>query len=110
MKNLANYLDSYRPGDILIFMSGALYHSVSKWISAPVPQEIKDLGISGGRVSTVFFFPEASLEALEGKPPLWGRRTMGGKICDALDFRHARAEETRRETRKTRSLKRKREL
>ncbi|KAG2153657.1 uncharacterized protein EDB93DRAFT_1248557 [Suillus bovinus] len=51
-------------------MLGALYHCISKWFPAPVPPELAAQGITTGHVSTVFFFPQASLQALEGKPTL----------------------------------------
>jgi hypothetical protein len=51
--------------------------------------------ISAGRVSTVFFSPQSSLDVLEGKPPFWARRTMGGKVCDAYEFDRDKAEKLR---------------
>ncbi|KAG2029514.1 hypothetical protein BDR03DRAFT_880547, partial [Suillus americanus] len=90
----------YRPGDILIFMSGALYHCVGQWCPAPVTPEMSDKGISMGQVSTVLFSPQTSLDLLEGKPPLWAQRTMGGKVCDALDFDHDVARDLRATRRK----------
>ncbi|KAJ7861146.1 hypothetical protein B0H14DRAFT_2743132 [Mycena olivaceomarginata] len=60
---------SHRQGDILIFMSGLLYHC---------PE-----GITPGRISHVFFSPQNSITQLEGKPEGWMARTMGGTFADS---------------------------
>ncbi|KAJ7813520.1 hypothetical protein B0H14DRAFT_2852887 [Mycena olivaceomarginata] len=64
---------SYRQGDILIFISGLLYHCVGK-----CPK-----GITPGRISHVFFCPQNSITQLEGKPEGWMARTMGGTFADS---------------------------
>ncbi|KAJ7786968.1 hypothetical protein B0H14DRAFT_2956151 [Mycena olivaceomarginata] len=60
---------SYRQGDILIFMSGLLYHCVGKWSPG---KGISLEGITPGRISH-----------LEGKPEGWMVRTMGGTFADS---------------------------
>jgi hypothetical protein len=77
-------------------MSGALYHCISKWWPAAVPEEVANQNITPGRISTVFFFPETSLHFLEGKPRLWSKSTMGGKARDAQAFNHSTAKEKRK--------------
>ncbi|KAJ7757874.1 hypothetical protein B0H14DRAFT_2976374 [Mycena olivaceomarginata] len=69
---------SYRQGDILIFMSGLLYHSVGKWSPG---KGISPEGITPGRISHVFFSPQNSITQLEGKPEGWMARTMGGTFA-----------------------------
>ncbi|KAJ7930338.1 hypothetical protein B0H13DRAFT_1547700, partial [Mycena leptocephala] len=71
---------SYRQGDILIFMSGLLYHCVGKWSPG---KGISPEGITPGRISHVFFSPQNSITQLEGKPEGWMARTMGGTFADA---------------------------
>ncbi|KAJ7864114.1 hypothetical protein B0H14DRAFT_2574554 [Mycena olivaceomarginata] len=71
---------SYQPGDILIFMSGLLYHCVGKWSPAV---GISPEGITPGRISHVFFSPQNSIAQLDGKPEGWMMRTMGGSSVDS---------------------------
>ncbi|KAJ7906109.1 hypothetical protein B0H13DRAFT_1619670 [Mycena leptocephala] len=71
---------SYRQGDILIFMSGLLYHCVGKWSPG---RGISSDGITPGRISHVFFSPQNSIAQLDGKPEGWMMRTMGGISADA---------------------------
>ncbi|KAK7015246.1 hypothetical protein R3P38DRAFT_2518770, partial [Favolaschia claudopus] len=66
---------SYRQGDIIIFMSGLLYHTVGTWKSG---SHISSNGITPGRVSHVFFFPQASFNELKDKPGSWMVATMAG--------------------------------
>jgi hypothetical protein len=40
---------------------------------------LKDEEIAPGRISTVMFFPKASLDILDGKRKDWGRQTNFGK-------------------------------
>ncbi|KAJ7790590.1 hypothetical protein B0H14DRAFT_2939020 [Mycena olivaceomarginata] len=71
---------SYRAGDILVFMSGLLYHCVGKW----TPKGgITPEGITPGRISHVFFSPQNSIAQLEGKADGWMKRTMGGASMDS---------------------------
>ncbi|TFK69270.1 hypothetical protein BDN72DRAFT_768154 [Pluteus cervinus] len=52
---------AYRPGDVVILMSGCLYHAVSEWKPThATPGQT----LTPGRVGNVFFFPHASYEAL----------------------------------------------
>lgn len=55
-----------------------LAHSLRKWTPVADPEE-ESWGISPGRVSTVFFFPQPSYDALEGKEEGWGKETVFGK-------------------------------
>ncbi|KAJ7815114.1 hypothetical protein B0H14DRAFT_2603730 [Mycena olivaceomarginata] len=71
---------SYRQGDILIFMSGLLYHCVGKWSPGG---EVSPEGITPGRISHVFFSPQNSIAQLDGKPEGWMIRTMGGSNVDS---------------------------
>jgi hypothetical protein len=68
-------LNRYKPGDVVIFLAGDLYHAVEFWEpSGPV----NDDGVTPGRVGFVFFSPEKSLKALKGKEKGWFRATFGG--------------------------------
>ncbi|KAJ7483131.1 hypothetical protein B0H11DRAFT_1914874 [Mycena galericulata] len=71
---------SYRQGDILIFMSGLLYHCVGKWTPTG---GISPERLTPGRISHVFFSPQKSIPQLEGKPEGWMVRTMGGISVDS---------------------------
>lgn len=68
---------SYRPGDVVIFLAGDLYHAVGKW--KPVGT-VDDEGLTPGRISHVYFTPEASFNDLIDKPPNWSKRTVGGRF------------------------------
>jgi hypothetical protein len=65
----------YRPGDVLIFLSGDLYHAVGDWKAI---SGVSTRGITPGRVGNVFFTPADSLHALKGKLPRWSKKTAGG--------------------------------
>lgn len=67
---------------MIIFMSGALYHAVEKW--EPMTQREEHGDLTPGRVSTVFFFPKKSYDALKDKPELWHIDTVGGRFPHAL--------------------------
>jgi hypothetical protein len=73
-------LNSYRPGQVLIFLSGKLYHHVSKWMPAPSPDSLKVL--TPGRIGNVYFFPQASYDLLKGKKKDWNVLTGTGKSPD----------------------------
>lgn len=66
---------SYAPGDILIFLSGCLYHAVQFWEPAPPPPGAK---LSAGQIGNVFFFPDNSFQKLFDKPEGWNADTMTG--------------------------------
>ena len=68
----------YKPGDVIIFMAGALYHSVTPWV--PLPAEKTDL-CTPGRIGHVFFFPQKSYDTLEDKPAGWSKTTNGGLVA-----------------------------
>jgi len=61
-------MTSYKPGDIVIFIAGSLYHAVSHW--KPVGGQ-NEIGVTPGRIGHVFFSPKSALEVLEGKPLCW---------------------------------------
>ncbi|KAG1851642.1 hypothetical protein F4604DRAFT_1592270 [Suillus subluteus] len=67
----------YRPGDVLIFLSGDLYHAVGEWKATP---GVSARGITPGRIGNVFFTPADSLRALENRPPRWSKKTAGGTL------------------------------
>ncbi|EIM79692.1 uncharacterized protein STEHIDRAFT_126381 [Stereum hirsutum FP-91666 SS1] len=50
----------YAPGDIVIALSGILYHSVAEWRPVPVPDSWVRRNLTPGRISHVFFFPKKS--------------------------------------------------
>lgn len=68
---------TYRPGEVIIMMSGALYHAIGQWAPG---QGISDEGITPGRIGNVFFFPHASYEFLKDKPEGWCTQTVGGQV------------------------------
>lgn len=57
-------------------LSGHLYHAIDEWQPAAVPE---GMGVSPGRVSSVFFFPADSFRILEGRPKFWNLKTMTGR-------------------------------
>ena len=61
------YTSSYCPGHVLIFLSGKLYHHVSKWMPAPSPDNV----LTPGHIGNVYFFPQASYDILKGKKTDW---------------------------------------
>ncbi|KIY62270.1 hypothetical protein CYLTODRAFT_361730, partial [Cylindrobasidium torrendii FP15055 ss-10] len=67
-------LNRYGTGDVIIFMAGALYHKVARW----VPVGNRENGMAPGRVGHVFFFPRDSFRILQDKPPDWCKKTNGG--------------------------------
>lgn len=68
---------SYRPGEVIILMAGALYHAIGDWTPhAGVSVE----GVTPGRVSNVWFFPRSSYEFLQDKPANWSLERAGGTI------------------------------
>ncbi|KAG2109525.1 hypothetical protein DEU56DRAFT_920321 [Suillus clintonianus] len=68
---------SYRPGEVIILMAGALYHSIGEW--TPAPGVSKD-GLTPGRIGNVWFFPHSSYEVLKDKPANWALQSAGGTI------------------------------
>ncbi|KAF5313363.1 hypothetical protein D9611_008590 [Ephemerocybe angulata] len=66
---------SYRPRDLVFLMAGHLFHAMGRWS----PRDGGD-DLSPGRAGTVFFFPKASFERLEGKPPRWNIDTVSGRL------------------------------
>ncbi|KAG1772232.1 hypothetical protein EV702DRAFT_1048697 [Suillus placidus] len=67
----------YRPGDVLIFRAGDLYHAVGPW---KAEGGVTARGITPGRVGNVFFSPAHSLRALKGKSAGWMKSTAGGAL------------------------------
>jgi len=65
----------YKPGDVVIFLAGDLYHGVGEWKPSGKPT---GHNITPGRIGHVFFTPARTLEKLWGKPPKWFTSTFGG--------------------------------
>lgn len=74
-----NVHSRYKPGDIVIFMAGDLYHAVGEWYPERPTPEMQRAKITSGRVSHVFFFPKSAFKALDGKPKDWAMSTVWGK-------------------------------
>ncbi|KZT31983.1 hypothetical protein SISSUDRAFT_1067295 [Sistotremastrum suecicum HHB10207 ss-3] len=68
----------YPPGSIIIFRSADLYHGIIPW--EPAPQLPNHGSLSSGRYSYVFFNQGRAVQALEGKPQAWGRKTAYGRL------------------------------
>lgn len=75
---VVSFIPRYKPGDIVIFMAGDLYHAVGDWQPAERTEELEQANISSGRVSHVFFFPKTAVKALEGKAKNWATSTVWG--------------------------------
>ncbi|KAG1838800.1 hypothetical protein DFJ58DRAFT_668149 [Suillus subalutaceus] len=67
----------YRPGDVLIFRAGDLYHAVGPW---KAEGGVTSRGITPGRIGNVFFSPAHSLRALKNRKAGWMRHTAGGVL------------------------------
>ncbi|KAH6911611.1 hypothetical protein BKA70DRAFT_1219731 [Coprinopsis sp. MPI-PUGE-AT-0042] len=63
---------AYHPGDLIIFLSGHLYHAVGEW--TPRTGSSTD-HVTPGRVGNVFFFPKISFDRLKGKGAGWNAQT-----------------------------------
>jgi len=83
-------LDSYRPGDVLIFLSGYLYHTVQRWKPTATP---KGSELSPGRIGNVFFSPKASYEKLQDKVSGWNIDTFSSQFPSATG-KHPRGNES----------------
>ncbi|KAH9920744.1 uncharacterized protein B0H18DRAFT_880753 [Fomitopsis serialis] len=69
-----------KPGDVIIFFAGAVYHAVAPWLPAPVLDlRLQKAHITAGRVSHVLFSPHATVQRLHDKPYLWWKLTCDGK-------------------------------
>lgn len=71
--------DRYAPGDFCIFFSSTIYHQVAPFEPLPQTRQNAADGVTPGRIGTVLFFPQASLQLLKDKPARWGYRTAFGK-------------------------------
>ncbi|PVF91921.1 hypothetical protein CPB86DRAFT_845750 [Serendipita vermifera] len=69
----------YRPGDILMFRSCALYHGVTTWLPRG---DISPLGITPGRTAHVLYTKDCTVEYTKGKYPGWAWKTNVGKKAD----------------------------
>ena len=67
---------SYRPGDVFISYSDALVHRVSHWTMPDKPNFQDE--VTPGRIGSVFYFPEQSLEELKDRPKGWAQDTAHG--------------------------------
>lgn len=65
----------YRPGDIIIFRSRALYHGVTTWLPNG---DINKHGISPGRTAHVLYTKKSTNDFTKGRPPLWASMTAVG--------------------------------
>ncbi|KAJ8509050.1 hypothetical protein ONZ45_g8719 [Pleurotus djamor] len=70
----------YRPGDIIIFFAGLLYHSVGLW-KGTTSRRARH-GLTPGRIGHVHFFHRGAFELLKDKSPGWVVRTCAGKYAD----------------------------
>ncbi|KAJ3500114.1 hypothetical protein NLJ89_g9936 [Agrocybe chaxingu] len=68
----------YCPGSMCLFFSSLLHHEVEEFSPGIQTPEMMELGLTPGRIGTVFFFPKLSLHHLKGKPKGWGKRTGFG--------------------------------
>ncbi|KAG1787192.1 uncharacterized protein HD556DRAFT_1213036, partial [Suillus plorans] len=66
---------TYRPGEVIILMAGALYHAIGNWSPG---EGVSEEGITPGRVGNVWFFPRSSYEVLKDKPSGWAVDQAGG--------------------------------
>jgi hypothetical protein len=64
----------YDPGDVIIFMAGAIFHSVTPWTATPMKEGSP---CTPGRIGHVFFFPARSYR---GKEKGWSSQTNGGLL------------------------------
>ena len=67
----------YNPGDVIIFMAGALFHSVTPWTPTPM-KEGSPYTLS--HIGHAFFFPERSYNTLKDKRKGWSDDTNGGLL------------------------------
>lgn len=56
-------------------MSGQLYHHIGEWEAVPASEGDT---VTSGQVGNVFFFPQATLDELKGKPPGWFKNSGSG--------------------------------
>jgi hypothetical protein len=68
-------LGRYKPGHIVIFIAGAIYHGVGKW--EPKGKASDEL-ITPGRIGHVFFSPKSALSKLARRRPGWRNYTFSG--------------------------------
>lgn len=71
----------YSCGHVAIFYAGKLYHKVSDW--TPLPKQSGD-PVTPGRIGSVFFNPNGTIEVLHDKPPGWGKDTGYGLMTPLL--------------------------
>lgn len=73
-------LARYKPGDVIIFRAGLLYHSVGRWY----PMDgVGPENVTPGRIGHVFFSPEKSLDTLRGRSKGWGKDTLFGRRSES---------------------------
>ena len=65
----------YKPGHVVIFMAGVLYHGVGKW--EPKGSASDEL-ITPGRIGNVFFSTSSALQVLSNRRPGWRNYTFCG--------------------------------
>jgi hypothetical protein len=87
-----NLVFLYRPGDILIFRSRALYHGVTTWTPRG---NIDDLGVIPGRTAHVLYTKSATVNFAKHRGSGWAHMTGVGK--EPLRARAQNAEEFKTE-------------
>jgi hypothetical protein len=71
----------YRPGDVIIFRSKALYHGVTTWVPTG---DINQFGITPGRVAHVLYTKISAVEQAKDRLPGWARTTNMGREPDIV--------------------------
>ncbi|KAK7018053.1 hypothetical protein VNI00_018426 [Paramarasmius palmivorus] len=67
----------YNPTTVAAFCASRLFHTVGEW--SALPMKLSDT-TTPGRVGTVFYFPQTSLDILKDKPPQWAINTAFGRF------------------------------
>src|ERR1700761_619926 len=91
-------MHSYDPGHLLLFRSADLWHQVMPWKPAVMTRE---MSVTPGCISLVFFTPGYSLQSAIHKPSRAGIRTGN----EALRLPTDRAEDEQRPRKKKRTKK-----
>jgi hypothetical protein len=74
-----NLVFCYRPGDVVIFRSKALYHGVTTWVPKG---DISERGVTPGRVSHVLYTKRNAVDKAADRFPGWARQTNLGREPD----------------------------
>jgi hypothetical protein len=71
----------YRPGDVILFRSKALYHGVTTWVPTG---DINEFGVTPGRVAHVLYTKASAIEQAKDQLPGWARTTNMGREPDIV--------------------------